>query len=79
MRPVELDDLSTVEGSLMPNHRPWSTPGGTEYEPTTFNKATLRAELVEIANQVSFAHGQAIIDKILARYDVKRRPIKEKK
>ncbi len=71
--------MSEPVASLHPNHRHWGEPGGIEFEQMTFNKDTLRAELVEIANQHSFQHGPRIVDSILARYDVKKKPIKEKK
>lgn len=64
---------------LKPNHQYWGLPGGNEFGQMTFNEETVRAELVEIANQHSFQHAPKIVDSIMARYDVKRKPIKEKK
>jgi hypothetical protein len=38
-----------------------------------FKKEALRADLVELASQVSFQHAARIVDAILAKYDVTRK------
>jgi len=68
-----------IAACLTPNHQYWGIPGGDEFDVTTYNKDALRAELVEIANQHSFQHGPLIVDSILKIYDVKRKPLKERK
>jgi hypothetical protein len=73
--------LMSIEAvaSLKPNHLYWGIPGGNEFDAMTYNKDALRAELVEIANQHSFQHGPKIVDAILKRFDVKHKPLKERK
>lgn len=65
--------------SLRPNYRPQTLPGGIEFDVTTYNQAALRAEMVEVANQISFQHGPKIVDAILKRFNVKYKSLKERK
>jgi hypothetical protein len=63
---------------IRPLYKPWASPGGVEYNDMTFKKDTLRAELVELTNNYSLAQSTKIVDAILAKYAVKRRPLNSK-
>lgn len=43
-------------------------PGGTKYDPVTFDAAVMRAELCRIAIDIDYRHGAKIVDALLEEY-----------
>jgi hypothetical protein len=53
--------------------------GGVPYSDVAFSNDTLRAELCEVARRVCFEHSNALVDELLATFDIRKRSIKEKR
>lgn len=51
--------------------------GGEVYTSERFDRELLRADLCAIATTHCYKHGTRMVDDILARFDVTRKPIKE--
>lgn len=52
-------------------------PGGEPYDREKFEEGVLRAELCNLANSYDYKHGSRMVDELLRRFDVTRKP-KEK-
>lgn len=57
----------------LPSLYKFDGPGGEAFDEQKYRRETLRADLCELANKVSFQHGPRIIDAILTRYDITRK------
>ena len=47
--------------------------GGEKYDEDKFRAGQLRADLCQIATELSYKQGANIVDKILEKYEVKRK------
>ena len=67
--------MSDLESGLKFRYNAFSFtgPGGEQFDAEKYKDETLRADLVEVANRVSFEHGPRIVDLILGRFDVSRK------
>ena len=54
-------------------------PGGQVYDTTRLHRELLRADMCAVASAFCFEHGPAVVDALLDRFDVGRKPLKEKK
>ena len=54
-------------------------PGGVAFDSKLYQEQLLRAELANIASAHCYQHGHKVVDDILARYTVTRKPMKELK
>lgn len=54
-------------------------PGGIAFDSALYQEQVLRAELTNIANAHCYQHGAKVVNDILARYTVTRKPLKELK
>ena len=59
-------DIKSVESTTS-----FCEPGGIEYDEDVFREESIRADLCEIAQHVSYQHGVKIVDLILANFDIK--------
>jgi hypothetical protein len=48
-------------------------PGGEQFEEERYKAEALRADLIELASQVSISHGVRVVDSILSKFDVSRK------
>ena len=71
--PMFLSDEEDDAAVPTANYQPLGESGGQEYDEVSYNQERLRADLCELAQEISFQHGAKIVSAILEKYEVRRR------